>query len=553
MGHLSLECARVPILVLLHRLAMHPSSTPTKHLFACPAHMWGHVRPLAVLAGRILKMRPVAVTFFIPSKYLDGARAELARELASTDEHVAERLRLVPIEQGEDALDTALFERNVLAVWGRLFGGATVPCSSLDGTQRTLDFASAGPLSAALIDILLVECFHTLRERRTTLARPCRIYTWLPVAVNAVLARCRFDAVPLAEAVAASTGVSFDEAARQLVLVPTGQVVHCPGFPDMYDYEYLPQDFPIPADQCGRIYIRLGRVLQQTDGVLTFDSAAYHPEAVAAAREWLAETSRKIYYTGPLVPSGSAVDGVALTEEGKAVLAFLDRQLAERGERSVIYISFGSLFWPTNPEKVHLVLQVLAEGNIPFILTQSSAYIALLEETKTMLNRYNDAAIVDWAPQQAVLEHPVCHIASVLRPSAPHQPLQATGWCLTHGGHNTVLECILAGVPMILWPIFTDQPSNAIHLTEHLGVAYELLEVRHGTAARAPVLRTGRAPVGTPAALRAELRGVLADAFGRGGAGRRAKLARVRGELDGAWTGPGGTARGEVEAFLDAW
>ena len=32
----------------------------------------------------------------------------------------------------------------------------------------------------------------------------------------------------------------------------------------------------------------------------------------------------------------------------------------------------------------------------------------------------------------------------------------------------------------IVWPISADQPLNAIHLSENLDVAFELIEVRHG-------------------------------------------------------------------------
>jgi UDP:flavonoid glycosyltransferase YjiC (YdhE family) len=42
---------------------------------------------------------------------------------------------------------------------------------------------------------------------------------------------------------------------------------------------------------------------------------------------------------------------------------------------------------------------------------------------------------------------------------------------VTHGGFNSVKECIFQGVPMVLLPIFYDQPGNAARAVHHgLGV-----------------------------------------------------------------------------------
>ncbi len=102
----------------------------------------------------------------------------------------------------------------------------------------------------------------------------------------------------------------------------------------------------------------------------------------------------------------------------------------------------------------------------------------------------------------------------------------------------------------IVWPIVVDQPTNAIHLTEDLDVAYELLEVRNGTGLM-PIYRTGRTPAGTLDAVRAELRDVLARAFGADGQEKRARLQKVRKTLEGAWA-EGGAGKRDVETFVDS-
>ncbi|KAI0638662.1 hypothetical protein C8Q77DRAFT_1092160 [Trametes polyzona] len=126
----------------------------------------------------------------------------------------------------------------------------------------------------------------------------------------------------------------------------------------------------------------------------------------------------------------------------------------------------------------------------------------------------------------------------------------ATGWAITHGGHNTVLECILGGVPMIVWPIIVDQPPNALHLTDNLDIAYELLEVRNGTGI-GPIYRTGRKPLGTIDAVKAEARDVFERAFGEEGEEKRAHLPALREALQGAWA-DNGVAKRETESFLNS-
>ncbi|HEX4420780.1 MAG TPA: glycosyltransferase [Kofleriaceae bacterium] len=63
--------------------------------------------------------------------------------------------------------------------------------------------------------------------------------------------------------------------------------------------------------------------------------------------------------------------------------------------------------------------------------------------------------IVDWAPQLALLKR--------------------THLMITHGGLNSIKECIYAGVPMAVVPLRFDQPGNAMRVAHHrAGVVLEL-------------------------------------------------------------------------------
>lgn len=71
--------------------------------------------------------------------------------------------------------------------------------------------------------------------------------------------------------------------------------------------------------------------------------------------------------------------------------------------------------------------------------------------------------IVSWAPQEEVLAHP------------------AVGGVLTHGGWNSTLEGIAAGVPMICWPQFSDQLVNSRCVSEVWKIGFDLEDTCDGS------------------------------------------------------------------------
>ena len=81
-------------------------------------------------------------------------------------------------------------------------------------------------------------------------------------------------------------------------------------------------------------------MLKRSDAVVTFDAADYHPENTVEVRKWFAETSRKVYFAGPLLPSGekAATTERLASQDGQNIITFLDKQAATRGQRSVIYV-----------------------------------------------------------------------------------------------------------------------------------------------------------------------------------------------------------------------
>ncbi|CAJ2649723.1 unnamed protein product [Trifolium pratense] len=115
--------------------------------------------------------------------------------------------------------------------------------------------------------------------------------------------------------------------------------------------------------------------------------------------------------------------------------------LNQHKNSSVVYISFGSVVIPP-PHELTALAESLEECEFPFILAfrgnpEENLPKGFVERTRTK------GKIVAWAPQLEILKH------------------SSVGVCLTHSGWNSVLDCIVGGVPMITRPFFGDQKLNA--------------------------------------------------------------------------------------------
>ncbi|KAI3756720.1 hypothetical protein L1987_56542 [Smallanthus sonchifolius] len=64
--------------------------------------------------------------------------------------------------------------------------------------------------------------------------------------------------------------------------------------------------------------------------------------------------------------------------------------------------------------------------------------------------------VIVWAPQVAVLAH------------------RAVGGFVSHCGWNSLLESIWFGVPVVVWPMYAEQPINAFEMVVELGLAVEI-------------------------------------------------------------------------------
>ncbi|KAL1150554.1 hypothetical protein V6Z11_A10G269200 [Gossypium hirsutum] len=133
-----------------------------------------------------------------------------------------------------------------------------------------------------------------------------------------------------------------------------------------------------------------------------------------------------------------------LWEVDKSCIFWLDKQ----PNRSVIYVSFGSITSTSREQLVELWYGLLNSKTKFLLVVRPNSVIGKDGEgedvvVELMEKSKDQGYIVNWAPQEAVLNHP------------------AVGGFFTHNGWNSTLESIVAGVPMICWPYFADQQVNS--------------------------------------------------------------------------------------------
>jgi UDP:flavonoid glycosyltransferase YjiC (YdhE family) len=127
----------------------------------------------------------------------------------------------------------------------------------------------------------------------------------------------------------------------------------------------------------------------------------------------------------------------------------LERWLDDQPDRSVVYVSFGSMVILSR-RRLQTLLSAFGAVGTRFLWALAGGADAL-----PTLSLPPGIRVESFVPQWSVLSHP------------------AVGGCVTHGGGGTVLECMAARVPMVVMPVMWDQPYNA-QLVQELGAGIRL-------------------------------------------------------------------------------
>ncbi|CAL5337125.1 unnamed protein product [Camellia sinensis] len=147
---------------------------------------------------------------------------------------------------------------------------------------------------------------------------------------------------------------------------------------------------------------------------------------------------------GPLIQSKNSIKIDLFERSGEDYIQWLD----SKPDCSVVYVSFGSMVVLEKPQ-IDEILKGLVQSCRPFLWVIRSE--ELKKNVEAELGKGN-GLIVSWCSQLEVLGH------------------HSIGCFVTHCGWNSTVESVVAGVPMVGCPVFSDQMTNAKMVEEVWGL-----------------------------------------------------------------------------------
>ncbi|EOA18786.1 hypothetical protein CARUB_v10007399mg [Capsella rubella] len=122
--------------------------------------------------------------------------------------------------------------------------------------------------------------------------------------------------------------------------------------------------------------------------------------------------------------------------------------LDSREPSSVVYVSFGTLAY-LKQEQIEEIAQGILNSGLSCLWVVRPAVKVLSQEPQVLPRELEEKGkIVEWCPQEKVLAHP------------------AVACFISHCGWNSTMEALTLGVPVICFPQWGDQVTNAVYLID---------------------------------------------------------------------------------------
>ncbi|XP_072954549.1 UDP-glycosyltransferase 87A2-like [Typha angustifolia] len=386
----------------------------TCHVVAVPYPGRGHINPMLVLS-RLLAARGVRVTCVVTEEWLDL--------LASSPRPLPSEVRLVtipnviPSENGR-AADFPGFLDAVFTKMRAPF-------------ERFLDRLEP-PASAIVADSYLPWAVEVGNERGIP------VFSLFTMAAGFFSALYHFHRLPLPVVGRVSIEATIEE--------------------DEYLEQYIPAITSIKLSDILSI-VSAPRLLQRALEAFSWVKKAqcilftsfYEIEAsvIDALR---AELPCPVYTIGPSIPymmlkEENPVRSIPSNAHHLDYFSWLDSQ----PNSSVLYVSLGS-FLSVSPSQLDEIAMGLCASETRFL------WVARGESSRMRQMVGDMGLIVPWCDQLRTLCHP------------------SVGGFLTHCGWNSTLEAVFAGVPMLTFPIFWDQPPDSRLIVDEWKVGISLKE-----------------------------------------------------------------------------
>ncbi|CAI0384735.1 unnamed protein product [Linum tenue] len=236
--------------------------------------------------------------------------------------------------------------------------------------------------------------------------------------------------------------------------------VQVPGMKNM-QFRDLPSFFQTtdPTDPPFHCLMECADAAARASAIVVHSFDALEPNLIATLNSTY---SGRVYPIAPMqllvdqIESKSTLDTISysLWKEEPQCLRWLDSKPAN----SVVYVNFGSI---TTMSKEHLTefAMGLVSSEVSFLWVIRPDLV--VGESAVLPPEFEERAartgfISGWCPQEEVLNHP------------------AVGGFLTHCGWGSMMESLTAGVPVLCWPFFGDQPTNCKYACSEWGVGVEI-------------------------------------------------------------------------------
>ncbi|GAB1526827.1 hypothetical protein RhiTH_009999 [Rhizoctonia solani] len=494
-------------------------NAPLKHVIFVPGPPWGHLRPGMKTALRLVeKFQDLFISLFVYQTELHKA----VKYLDAQPPAYTRRIRLVT--EPTDGPSVATGHLEDIAAFLEVSFGSWIVKETQQATVVQVDGRPINPPSVIIEDLFTGGVGLARREAHNLPV----VGWWLMPAGSLVAILTTTNFAGEVGALQDSSQHETLPGENQAPEDARDQLVSVPGLPPYYSWESYTQDVPGIDSLAVYLIARWKNMIKYIDTVFFCTTFETEP-LVATALPHAFGKPLRAYCVGP------SVDLVPPHEPDpkSPVTQFLDRAYAENGAHSVIYISFGTLFFPLPSSMPHLMaaLDEIPKAGFKFVFALSSKSATLDKSWMDAHVEAGNAVFPEWANQTAVLEHPAIH------------------YFLSHGGWNSSTEAIVRGVPMIFWPMTADQPMNAIQIASVHDCGFELLQVRTG-AARSTAYRSGSEVeiVGTEDAVRDEMKQILKMSKGTRGKHQRMNV-RMLGKVVTDSLGPGGSGDIALEKF----